>query len=174
MEEVRCRPAEAEDFTFLATMLGESAVWRPDKPTPTAEEVLADPRYARYLAGWPRPGDHALVAEQDGPVGAAWYRTFTEASHGFGFVATGVPELAIAVIASRRREGIGRRLLVELIEAGEAQGYEALSLSVNLGNPARGLYESVGFQQVGKTRESSVTMIRYAERSDRQAGGLEA
>src|SRR3954452_20124448 len=107
MEEDRCRPAEAEDFMFLATMLGESAVWRPGKPTPTADEVLADPRYARYLVGWPRRGDHALVAEQDGPVGAAWDRTFTEASHGFGFVATDVPELAIAVVASRRREGIG-------------------------------------------------------------------
>ena len=67
---------------------------------------------------------------------------------GYGFVAEDVPELAIAVIASRRHEGIGRRLLVDLIEASVAQGYAALSLSVNDGNPARGLYESVGFQPV--------------------------
>ena len=140
-------------------MLGEAAVWRPDKPTPTADQVLADPRYALYLAGWPRQGDYGLVAEQDGPVGAAWYRTFTEASHGYGFVAEDVPELSIAVIASRRHEGIGRRLLVDLIEASVAQGYAALSLSVNDGNPARGLYESVGFQPVeGRVR----TMIRHA------------
>ena len=166
MEDVRCRPAEAEDFTFLATMLGEAAVWRPDKPKPTADQALADPRYALYLAGWPRQGDHGLVAEQDGPVGAAWYRTFTEARHGYGFVAEDVPELAIAVITSRRHEGIGRRLLVDLIEASEAQGYAALSLSVNDGNPARGLYESVGFQPVGKARESSLTMIRHAAQSN--------
>ena len=131
VEDVRCRPAGAEDFTFLATMLGEAAVWRPDKPTPTADQVLADPRYAMYLAGWPRQGDYGLVAEQDGPVGAAWYRTYTEASHGYGFVAEDVPELSIAVIASRRHEGIGRRLLVDLIEASVAQGYPALSLSVS-------------------------------------------
>ena len=163
MEDVRCRPAGAEDFTFLATMLGEAAVWRPDKPTPTADQVLADPRYALYLAGWPRQGDYGLVAEQDGPVGAAWYRTFTEASHGFGFVAEDVPELSIAVIASRRHEGIGRRLLVDLIDASVAQGYAALSLSVNDGNPARGLYESVGFQPVeGQVR----TMIRHAAQSN--------
>jgi hypothetical protein len=56
--DVRLRAAVAEDFTFLATMLGEAAVWRPDKPTPTADQVLADPRYARYLAGWPRQGDY--------------------------------------------------------------------------------------------------------------------
>jgi GNAT superfamily N-acetyltransferase len=165
VEDVRCRPAGAEDFTFLATMLGEAAVWRPDKPTPTADQVLADQRYALYLAGWPRQGDYGLVAEQDGPVGAAWYRTFTEASHGYGFVAEDVPELSIAVIASRRHEGIGRRLLVDLIEASVAQGYAALSLSVNDGNPARGLDESVGFQPVEKAG-SSRTMIRHAAQSN--------
>jgi ribosomal protein S18 acetylase RimI-like enzyme len=163
--DVRCRPAEPEDFTFLATMLGESAVWRPDKPTPTADQVLADPRYALYLAGWPRHGDYGLVAEQDGPVGAAWYRTFTEASHGFGFVAEHVPELAIAVIASRRHEGIGRRLLIDLINASVGQGYPALSLSVAERNPARRLYESVGFVSVEK-RGSSWTMVRHAARSN--------
>jgi ribosomal protein S18 acetylase RimI-like enzyme len=126
-------------------MLGEAAVWRPDKPTPTAEQVMADPLYALYLAGWPRQGDYGLIAELDGPVGAAWYRTYTEANRGYGFVAEDVPELSIAVIASRRHEGIGRRLLIDLIEASAAQGCRALSLSVAENNPARGLYESAGF-----------------------------
>lgn len=161
MEDVRCRPAGAEDFTFLATMLGEAAVWRPDKPTPNADRVLADPRYAMYLAGWPRQGDYGLVAEQDGPLGAAWYRTYTEASHGYGFVSEDVPELSIAIVVSRRQEGIGRRLLVDLITASIAQGCPALSLSVSGDNPARGLYESVGFVPVEK-RGSSWTMVRHA------------
>jgi GNAT superfamily N-acetyltransferase len=161
VQEVRCRPAGVDDFSFLATMLGESAVWRPDKPTPTGHQVMADPRYALYLAGWPKQGDYGLVAEQDGPVGAAWYRAFTEASHGFGFVAQDVPELAIAVIASRRHEGIGRRLLVDLIEASVAQGHPALSLSVVEANPARHLYESVGFVAVEK-HGKSWTMVRRA------------
>jgi ribosomal protein S18 acetylase RimI-like enzyme len=147
-------------------MLGEAAVWRPEKRTPPGDEVMADPRYEMYLAGWPRQGDYGLVAEQDGPVGAAWYRTYTEANQGYGFVAEDVPELSVAVIASRRHEGIGRRLLVDLIDASEAQGYAALSLSVNHANPARGLYESVGFQPAGEPRESSLTMIRYAAQSN--------
>lgn len=158
MRDVRCRPAEAEDFRFLATMLGEAASrHRP----PTADQVLADPRYAMYLAGWPRQGDYGLVAEQDERLGAAWYRTYTEADHGFGFVSADVPELSIAVVASRRREGIGRRLLVDLIEASVARGHPALSLSVNNRNPARLLYESVGFVQVER-RESGSTMVRHA------------
>jgi ribosomal protein S18 acetylase RimI-like enzyme len=165
VNEIRCRPAGTDDVTFLATMLGEAAVWRPDKPTPTGEQVMADPRYALYLAEWPRQGDHGLVAEQDGPVGAAWYRTYTEANHGYGFVADDVPELSIAVIASRRHEGIGRRLLVGLIEASVAQGYPAISLSVAENNPARGLYESTGFVPVEK-HGRSWTMVRHAAQSN--------
>jgi GNAT superfamily N-acetyltransferase len=145
-------------------MLGEAAVWRPDKPTPTADQVLADPRYAMYLAGWPRPGDYGVVAEHDEPVGAAWYRIYSEASRGYGFVADDVPELSIAVIGSRRREGIGRRLLVDLIIASARQGHPALSLSVAEANPARRLYESVGFipvEQIGSTW----TMVRRNDRA---------
>ena len=161
--DIRCRPARPEDFTFLATMLGEAAVWRPDKPTPTAAQVLADPRYSMYLAGWPRPGDYGLIAEQDGPVGAAWYRTYTDTSHGYGFVTEQIPELSIAVVVSRRREGIGRRLLVGLIDSSHSQGYPALSLSVAEANPARRLYESVDFVPV-ETLGSSWTMVRHAVR----------
>ena len=153
------------DLPFLATMLGEAAVWRPDKPTPSGDEVLADTRYAMYLAGWPREGDYGLVAEQGGPLGAAWYRTYTEASHGHGFVAEDVPELSIAVIASRRREGIGRRLLTDLIEAGIDHGHPALSLGVNVDNPARGLYESMGFRYVER-HGITWTMIRPAAPPD--------
>lgn len=161
MKDIQCRAAGAEDFGFLATMLGEAASrLRP----PTAEQVLADPRYAMYLAGWPRDGDYGIVAEQDEPLGAAWYRTYTEANHGYGFVSADVPELSIAVVASHRREGTGRRLLVDLIEASVDQGHPALSLSVNNSNPARLLYESVGFVQVER-RESGSTMVRHATRA---------
>lgn len=125
---------------------------------------MADPRYAMYLTGWPRPGDFGLVAEQDGPVGAAWYRTFTDANHGYGFIAEDVPELAIAVIASRRHEGIGRRLLVDLIDASLAQGHPAISLRVNEDNPARGLYESTGFV-LSEEHGRSWTMVRRADRN---------
>lgn len=164
VDGVRYRGAEADDFEFLAVMLGEAAVWRPDKPTPTGEQVMADPRYAMYLEGWPRAGDYGLVAELTEPVGAAWYRTYTEADGVYGFVAEDVPELSIAVVASHRQHGIGRRLLTGLIEASVAQGYRALSLSVAENNPARRLYASVGFVEVGK-HGHTWTMIRHAASS---------
>jgi len=165
VSQVECRRAGLDDFPFLAEMLGEAAVWRPDKPTPTGDQVMADRRYAMYLEGWPRQGDYGLVAQQGGPVGAAWYRTFTEASHGYGFVAEDIPELSIAVVASRRREGVGRRLLVDLIDASVARGCSALRLSVIEDNPARRLYGSVGFVVVEK-HGKSWTMVRDAARSN--------
>jgi ribosomal protein S18 acetylase RimI-like enzyme len=82
-----------------------------------------------------------------------------------GASAEDVPELSIAVVASRRHEGIGRRLLIDLIHASVGQGYRALSLSVADENPARGLYESVGFVPVER-HGSSRTMIRHADHSN--------
>ena len=46
VQGLRCRRARAEDLPFLEMMLGEVAVCRPDRPTPTGDEVLADVRYA--------------------------------------------------------------------------------------------------------------------------------
>ena len=86
-------------------------------------------------------------------------------SHGYGFVAEDVPELSIAVIASRRHEGIGRRLLVDLVDASLAQGHSAISLSVREENPARGLYESAGFVLIEK-HGTSWTMVRHPGQSD--------
>ena len=65
------------------------------------------------------------------------------------------------MVASRRGEGIGRRLLVDLVGAGVARGHRALSLSVREANPARALYESVGFVRVAQ-QGTSWTMLRSA------------
>jgi hypothetical protein len=83
------------------------------------------------------------------------------ANRGHGFVAEDVPELLIAVIASRRREGIVRRLLVGLLDASVAHGYSAVSLSVRKENPAHLLYESGGLRLVDK-HGTSWTMARHA------------
>lgn len=56
---------------------------------------------------------------------------------------------------------MGRRLLVDLIEASLAQGYSSLSLSVIEENPARDSYESVGFVLVEK-HGRSWTMVRHS------------
>ena len=64
---------------------------------------------------------------------------------GFGYVATGVPELIIGVRPIWRAHGVGRALLQELVRLARSEGHGRLSLSVERGNFARTLYRSEGF-----------------------------
>ncbi len=75
-------------------------------------------------------------------------------SPGYGFVDEETPELAIAVVPSKRGHGIGDELLQELIAKARAAGYERLSLSVEPGNPARKLYERHGFSVIDEGAEA--------------------
>ncbi len=75
---VRVRPAGPADGNVLAEMLVVAAFWRPDGPSGDVQSVLARPELAHYVAGWPRPGDMGVVAEDGPPVGAAWLRLLPE------------------------------------------------------------------------------------------------
>ena len=56
----------------------------------------------------------------------------------------------IAVHPDYRRQGIGEQLVVQLVEALKAKGNHSLMLEVRVSNePARKLYEKLGFIQVG-------------------------
>ncbi len=111
----------------------------------------ADVPLERYVAGWGRPGDNAIVAiDEFQPVGAAWYRLFAEGEPGYGFVDEDTPELTIAVVPSRRGKGTGRELLARLLDDARREGYARISLSVESDNPAIRLYEHHGFAKVGE------------------------
>lgn len=142
------REAVPADAGFLGDMLVEAVNWLPGRDFDRGR-VLADPGSAHYVAGWMRAGDLGTVAEDAGtPVGAAWLRLLPADDPGYGFVATDVPELSMAVAASHRRRGIGRRLLRATVARARAAGHPAVSLSVERGNPARDLYRAEGFQVV--------------------------
>jgi ribosomal protein S18 acetylase RimI-like enzyme len=136
------RRAGAQDLPFLRDMLRHAyyARWGNE----------ADVPLERYVAGWGRPGDTAVVAiDEFQPVGAAWYRTFPQDEPGYGFVDEETPELTIAVVPSRRGKGLGEEMLGELLDQARAEGYRRVSLSVEPDNPAIHLYEKHGFTKVG-------------------------
>jgi ribosomal protein S18 acetylase RimI-like enzyme len=138
---------------FLRDMLRHAYYWRVDRVSETGE-----PPVRRYVERWGRPGDTALIAIQDfQKVGAAWYRLFTEANAGYGYVDEETPELSIAIVPSRRGSGLGSELLDALLDRARADGYAAISLSVEEGSPAVGLYERHGFERVGDD-DGGVTM----------------
>lgn len=130
-------------------MLVEAASWRPNQRKLSLREVAVHRDLARYVEGWGRDGDRAIIAE-DGhaPVGAAWWRFFSEHDHGYGFVEPEVPEISIAVAEEVRGHGVGTALLQALIEQANQEGVPALSLSVEADNPALRLYERLGFARV--------------------------
>ena len=132
-------------------MLFEAAYWRPEIERPSLDEGLADPELAKLLTHWGRDGDTAVIADDDGaPIGAAWYRFWTDDDHSYGYVETTVPELAIGVVADRRGEGIGAALIQELLKRARAQNITQISLSVEKDNSALHLYERCGFKSVGE------------------------
>jgi GNAT superfamily N-acetyltransferase len=141
------RGLEPGEEPFLGEMLYAALFWRPDCERPPLEVVLAHPQGVMYHAGWGRPGDAAVVADEDGRLaGAAWYRFFTEAEHGHGFVDEATPELALAVVEGRRGRGLGRLLMEAIHERARGEGIRRMALSVEPDNYAKRLYESLGYR----------------------------
>ena len=147
------RAAGTQDVPFLRDMLRHAYYWRVESVTESGE-----PPVQRYVERWGRPGDTALIAIQDFQrVGAAWFRLFTDDNPGYGFVDEETPELSIAIVPSKRGTGLGSELLDALVERARADGYDAITLSVEKDSPAVGLYERHGFERLGED-DGGVTM----------------
>ena len=155
------RRAAAGDGEFLADMLVEAVNWSPEWKPKSRRRVLADPRTARYIAGWPRDTDLGVIAGAGRePVGAAWVRFFPASDPAYGFVSPDVPELTIGVTASWRGRGVGRALLRAIAASAAEAGIGRISLSVERKNFARRLYLSEGYAVADASGPQSDTMVK--------------
>jgi GNAT superfamily N-acetyltransferase len=143
------RPVDIHDVRFLRDMLRHAYHWR-------IAENAERPVY-RYVRNWGRRGDAGLIA-MDGPhsFGAAWYRLFTAAEPGFGFIDETTPEVTIAVVPSRRGRGTGKDMLTALLDRARTDGYGAVSLSS--AREQMPYYARFGFDKV-REDEHAVTMV---------------
>jgi ribosomal protein S18 acetylase RimI-like enzyme len=107
-------------------------------------------------------GVKALIADTQQPVGAAWLRLLQGEGRGYGYIDELTPELSIAITPEHRGKGVGTRLLNALLERASAR-HAAVSLSVSDENPARRLYQRLGFAIVGR-EGSSLTMKKELAR----------
>ena len=88
-------------------------------------------------------------------VGSAFARLFSSREESQGFVDTETPELAIGVDPEHRGRGIGRKLMILLEEEALRRGFDHLSLSVHLTNPAMKLYRSLGYRELDRDTKSA-------------------
>lgn len=163
---VTIKDAGTKDWGFLSDMMYEAIYIPEDKPP--KDELLNEPHLRRYNEGWGRKGDRALIAflENGTPVGAAWYRLFSEDDKGYGFIDEQTPEIGIAVVDKARGKGIGPLLMEELGKVAQCDGYQALSLSVDPKNTsAVRLYEKMGFKKVEED-SGAMTMIYSLMKDD--------
>ncbi|MBP3893236.1 MAG: tRNA (adenosine(37)-N6)-threonylcarbamoyltransferase complex transferase subunit TsaD [Atopobiaceae bacterium] len=110
-----------------------------------------------FVGGVHEPWTAAMFEEELSQPGRTWWVAHDRGSViGFaGGVLAGerLEVLDVAVDASRRHEGIASRLLARLAYDGQTLGATEITLEVHNGNEAaRGLYESLGFEQVGMRR----------------------
>ena len=128
-------------------MLYEAVFWRASVNRPSFEEGLAYPDVSKSLAHWgERDGDTAVVATINSiPVGASWYRFWTDDNFINGYVDEITPVLVIGVQMEYRHQGIGGKMIEWLIDNASKHSIEAVSLSVSKDNFALNLYRQQGF-----------------------------
>jgi ribosomal protein S18 acetylase RimI-like enzyme len=136
------RPAAQDDLEVMWDYLAMAA-YEPD-----AEAAKAVPSVAKYIVGWRRLGDFGFIAEQSGKiVGAAWARRFSAEQLRFPYGDEETPKVMIGVKPNARGQGVGEKLMRALIGEAARHGL-GLCLSVRSENPARRLYERLGFREI--------------------------
>jgi ribosomal protein S18 acetylase RimI-like enzyme len=158
------RPLTTQDEPFLWDMLYQ-AIFVAEGQARPPRSILEEPALAHYVAEWgQRPGDMGCLAVEltrSQPVGAAWLRVFSAQDPGYGFVDDHTPELSIAILPEYRSQGVGRRLLEDLLQ--HARGtFASVSLSVTPENPAVNLYHQLGFVIIAESADSITMLKRFA------------
>ena len=142
MPDLVIRPAVQNDLEVLWDFLAMAAY------EPGAEAAKAVPSVAKYLTGWQRPGDFGFIAEQNGKIiGAAWARRFAAEELKVPYGDEEAPKVSVGVKPNARGQGVGGKLMRALIGEAARRGL-GLNLSVRSENPARRLYERLGFRDI--------------------------
>ena len=140
---------------LLRTFLYE-AIFVPEGEEPPARDIVDKPELRVYYEDFGSgAADCALVAEEEGkPVGLAWARIMDD----YGHLDEETPSLAIALLREYRGQGIGTRLMKELLARLKERGTKRVSLSVQKANAALHLYERLGFE-VAADKDDEYIMV---------------
>jgi ribosomal protein S18 acetylase RimI-like enzyme len=145
------RPLTKAEEPFLWEMLYYAAHMEEDGET-SLQAAKNNPDLIKYAKDWGRETDMGFIAlepHSHRAIGAAWVRLLLGEDKTFSYINDFIPELAIAVVPDYIGKGVGALLLTHLLEAAK-KVYPAVVLSVRSTNPARHLYERLGFVIIEK------------------------
>ena len=156
-EGVMIRKIRAGEINLLKDFLYE-AIFIPEGVQSPARDIVERPELRIYYDDFGRgPADHCLVAEADGRIiGAVWTRIMND----YGHVDNATPSFAISLLTEYRGQGIGTRLMREMLTLLKEQGYRQASLSVQKANYAVRMYKNVGFEIIDENQEEYIMVCR--------------
>lgn len=164
---VLIRSIRQGDEEFLWKMLYYAAHVQEDGEV-SEDAAKSNPDLKKYVQDWGRETDIGVIAlhpQEKFPSGAAWVRLLERGKEAHIGIDDNIPELAIAVLPDYIGQGIGTQMLASLLEAA-SKVHPGVMLSVRKNNPARHLYERMGFEVVGTAinrvgSESYSMLIRF-------------
>lgn len=156
-EGIVIRKLGNEEHFLLKKFLYE-AIFIPEGVEPPAKEIVERPELRLYYDSFGNsPADHCLVAETNGHVvGAVWTRIMND----YGHVDAETPSFAISLLPEYRGQGIGTRLMKEMLSLLREHGYRQASLAVQKANYAVRMYRKVGFEIIDENDEEYIMVCR--------------
>lgn len=151
--QVQIRTLRNDEIALLKEFLYE-AIFIPDGVTPPPKDIVEKPELRVYTDDFgTRRGDNCFVAEIDSKVvGAVWTRIMND----YGHLDDDTPSFAISLYKDYRGQGIGTRLMKEMLSFLKIQGFKKASLAVQKVNYAVRMYEKVGFLTVDENDEEYI------------------
>lgn len=155
--QISYRVIQAEEYEFLNEMLYEALFVLPGQPK-FPREIIEDPSIKKNIENWnQKEGDLAIVClDGEELIGAIWGRKFSEDNKGYGFIDAETPEIGMAIKQEYRGKGLGSNLIKLIIDKYIEMGVGQLSLNVNTLNPAKRLYERIGFMKVSEESGAAI------------------
>ena len=155
--DVMIRKLMTEEIALLKDFLYE-AIFIPEGVAAPPRDIVERPELRIYYDDFGSgPADYCLVAEADGRVvGAVWTRIM----HDYGYVDDETPSFAISLLPEYRGQGIGTRLMREMLSLLKEHGFRQASLAVQKANYAARMYQHVGFETIDENAEEYIMVCR--------------
>ena len=147
------REIRENEYDLLKDFLYE-AIFIPDGAEPPVRDIILQPELKLYYENFGRGvADHCIVAEDNGRViGAVWTRIMND----YGHVDDDTPSFAISLCKDYRGQGIGTRLMKDMLELLKEKEYKKASLAVQKANYGVRMYEKVGFKTIDENSEEYI------------------